>query len=669
MKKKIFIIFIIVVIILSVGIIYLNQVILPVKIKSLIVSGLETATQKKVTLQGLQFSIFKGLVLRDLIIYNEQRPMVSLKEGSCTFLIWPIFQKKLIIPVLRFKSPEIFLQRRADSTFNIQDLFSNKATLSPQAKFGIFIYRISLTDGNIHFQDDTLSPAFNKDLKDVNLVLYLSLPASVKFTLKSEIPAPAAIKINATGEYKIVNKQLISQIKVKDFSPQEFQSYYRNLGIAIPEGTLDALIDLKYSLATKQLEYCGEAAITKLEFSGLEFPREITDLNGQIKFNNSGLSADKLRANVLEMPVEAKISLIDFQAPVVQMDLFSQDLRVESNFQFKDKLIIISKCNGQYLNSPFSLQGTIDTANPGRLEAAMDVESKIDLKDIKGPLKKFQKQLEQIKPEGIIQAKFNLKGNLNDFKSCAVKGKLSSSSLSLYGLKATEVLLDYNQADGLVDISPVHLSVYDGTIEASAKMNLNSENLPYWISADIQGVKLEKLKLDAAKDKDIAGTIAAGVKLNGFSNDLSKLNGAGQVNITEGKLWQLDLFKGLGSLLFARDFSQIIFNEGSCTFSIQDKYIFSDNLRLKSNITDLTGSAKIGFDSSIDASLNVQILDEMVPLSGTFKDITTAILGQTGRFGTIKITGTLKEPKYKFKPAVANIIKGIKDILFGNTEE
>jgi hypothetical protein len=71
------------------------------------------------------------------------------------------------------------------------------------------------------------------------------------------------------------------------------------------------------------------------------------------------------------------------------------------------------------------------------------------------------------------------------------------------------------------------------------------------------------------------------------------------------------------------------------------------------------------FDSSIDAQLNVEVLDENVPLTGTFKDITTAIVGKAGRFGVIKISGTLKEPKYKFKTAVAvtDIIKGLKDIL------
>jgi len=55
----------------------------------------------------------------------------------------------------------------------------------------------------------------------------------------------------------------------------------------------------------------------------------------------------------------------------------------------------------------------------------------------------------------------------------------------------------------------------------------------------------------------------------------------------------------------------------------------------------------------------------MIPLSGTLKDVTTAIMGQAGKMGVIKLSGWLKEPKYSFKPAVTDIIKGITDAFFG----
>ncbi len=823
MKKKLFLTLFILVLLIGGGIIYLNNVVLPVKIKSLIISRLQEATKKKVSLQSLQFHIFKGLVLRNLIIYDDNKTFLSLKDGSCAFLIPPIFQRRIISSSLRLKSPEIFLEGRKDGTFNIQDLFPEKAKQEAKADFSVSVYKVRLTNGNIHFQDDAFPEPFTKDIKISHLNIYLSLPASVKLDLKAEIPAVPPVNINATGEFKIPAQELTAKISIQGLLPKEFSAYYQNWGINITEGLIDSLINLKfkdsvlyadleaqaknltiskekiqallnadikaniqYGFKDKQLGVSGKAAITDSQVLGLEPAGDINNINGEVLFNNSGLTADKLRADIWGMPLAAKINLnnfnqpllnmnitsslsmaslqgilkdkfkfsfpgdikgegnlslgiqtaipaigdfqingyldilnaivhlekvsaplediqgrlefnqsqvkwqdlnfkyqgalyktggllTNFQSPGVQLELSSKDLYLNSIFAINNKLIRLSKLEGKYYNCEFSVTGDLDTTDPARLNADIKGGLNINLEDIKEPLKKFYPKMfdgkdlwERINPRGALRAQFNLTGNINDIKSCAITAKAYGSPISIYGLKAQEFLMNYNQIDGIADIPLLTLSLYDGTIALSAKLNLNSDNLPFWVAADIQGVKLEKLKADtAAKEKDIAGTLSAGVKINGFSNDLSKLSGAGKIYISEGKLWQLNLFKGLGALLFAKDFSQIIFSEGSCTFSIQDKYIFSDNLRLKSNIADLTGSAKIGFDSSIDASLNIQVLDEMVPLSGTFKDITTAIIGEAGRVGVIKISGTLKEPKYKFQAAVVDIIKGLKDAIFG----
>jgi len=45
-----------------------------------------------------------------------------------------------------------------------------------------------------------------------------------------------------------------------------------------------------------------------------------------------------------------------------------------------------------------------------------------------------------------------------------------------------------------------------------------------------------------------------------------------------GKLWQLDLFRGIGAILFKRDFNSVIFKEGSCAFVVKDKNAFMNDL-------------------------------------------------------------------------------------------
>lgn len=69
--KKIFIILLILFLLLAGGLVYLNKVFLPARIKALIVEGLKERTHKEVSLEGLSFSIFKGLMLRNLVIADK----------------------------------------------------------------------------------------------------------------------------------------------------------------------------------------------------------------------------------------------------------------------------------------------------------------------------------------------------------------------------------------------------------------------------------------------------------------------------------------------------------------------------------------------------------------------------------------------------------------------
>jgi len=94
--KKISIILLFLLILISGGIIYLNKVVLPVKIKALIIEAVEKQTGKRASLESVRFNLFKGLVLSGLNLYDGQKKLIGTKEASCSFLILPILKEKKI---------------------------------------------------------------------------------------------------------------------------------------------------------------------------------------------------------------------------------------------------------------------------------------------------------------------------------------------------------------------------------------------------------------------------------------------------------------------------------------------------------------------------------------------------------------------------------------------
>lgn len=819
MKKKILIALVVLCILITAGILYLNRVFLPAKVENLFIASLEEQTQKKVSLDSLQFSILRGLVIENLAISDEAGALFIAKKASCGFLILPFFKKEIVIPSLTLESCQIYIDRYSDNSFNLTDIFvKEERPDTPDQEFLLKLTKLHIKDSDVYFKDMSFSPVFSKQLERVDFLANLSLPANVKFSLNAKLASSANTMITAVGSYGIPGEDLSLDIEVSNLSPEEFSVYYQDLGVTVGQGSINAKIkvNLKDDLLAVSLEgeakelalskdelktklnskfnadykinpaegppvYSGVLGISDAEISGIEFIQRIEGVEGQVRFDNSGVYADniafllmgfscqgqfkiedftspqaqiqitselslseimpilrdrfsfdivrdmqgrailnlevKVPLSVQEsLGVEGKLyfdgasiridqpdiliseisgpveftqsqirwqdlemsfwenqfktsgSLTDFKAPAIELEVASGDLNFKAEAGISDKRAIISSCQGQYFASGFSLRGELDFQEPGVFNSNLLTTLDLELSDIiKFPfLKEQAKNLEVLKLKGRPQGKFKINGNIADIKSCNIEGALSCPAVSVYNLLGENFLLDYTQLNGIISLPLLHIALYGGSFDASARMNISSGELPFWAEINIQGLKLEELKLDTPmKDKELSGTLRAQAKLNGFSSDLSRLSGAGKLLIDQGNLWQINLFQGLGSILFTSDFNEILFHEGSCDFIVKDKYFYTDNLKLRGSLADLKGVMEIGFDGSIDAALDVQVSDE-APLTGTFRDVTTAIIGQARRFGEIKIEGTLAEPRYKFEASVVDIIRGVKDTFFKN---
>jgi hypothetical protein len=821
--KKFILIALILFLILFAGTVYLNKVLLPQKIKSLIVSTLAQQTGKNVALKSLEFSIFKGLVLRDLVISDKpqghglasdiqshsQNVILSTRQATCTIFIWPIFKKQIIIPSINLKAPYIFLERRLDKSFNLQDFFVLTKPAAKKSDFSVAVFKLTISNGNIVFQDDTLADKLKKEIKNIQLSLQLGLPVKLKFNLSAELVSQKPVFINASGEYKILSQELETNLTLKDLSTSEFSAYYRDLADLV-SGLIDlqAQINLKnkmlqvnltsngdnliftkdnlkakfnsslqskinYNLETKKLEYSGTCDIHQADISGVEFLGQVKNLNGKFVFNQNSLIADNLKAEFLGVGFEIKLgikdfstrvlsintdfdlsilpaivkdkfnfslidsasgkvalfikihpdhqgvwgaqgslvlsgaglklekvvnpiediagrlefsrqglswldtkfkyqgvnyqssgTLDDFATPKIKLKLYSEDLSVAGDFDLLGKKIKIAQLKGKYLDSQFLVSGDIDQTDPAKLQVDLTGKINLEMSNLNKILEKTYPGIKGISPLGQLDTQFSLNGPVKDFKNCYLQAKTTSSNFSLYGFKATDLSLDYLQEQGIAKISAMHMGFYDGVIEGAGALNFNTAELVYQLELRASGINLGKLKLDTlSKNKDISGIFLGEIKLNGASGDLDKLSGAGSFAVSQGRLGELNLLQGLGKLLLAKDLGNIEFVGCSCDFLLKDKFAYTDQLKLMSSLVNLTGPIKIGFDSSLEGALDVEILGEMVPLGGTFKDVTTAIIGKGGKFGVIKLSGTLSKPKYAFKTAVGNIIQGLADMF------
>jgi hypothetical protein len=806
LKRIILSVFAVLVILAIAGAAYLNEVILPQKIKSALIEGFELATGKKMELSDARLDIFRGLVIKDIAILDNDLWVVTAKEARARFLVIPLFKKQIIVTSLRLESPRIFVERAKDNSINIVEEFFKEPILL-NGEYGLTVSRMVLHKATISFKDDTFEPPLLKDIQNASLDVRINLPDKILFNTEFEVPAELPMHFKMSGKYEALKREWSFDVKARDFYLKELSLYCKNWNFPLPEGRVDAeaavhidgdrlgasinmtslglefsegrltanincalKANAEYDLNKKTLMYSGDMDIKNLSICGLEYVGRIDDIRGRAIFTESRFISKDLTCTFAGLPITASADLMDlktgtlninikslselgmvkevlkkkfnmkfpvelsgpcelnlrleyklpvkempvisgyvdvsgvkavldynktlldnvegrfkftlnqlsweditfehmntpysssgtltnFEKPGIDIELDSDKLSVRSLLAVNGSLLTLSRFEGRYEDTNFSVYGDLDMTDPTNTMAELNGMVKFELNENKEPFKRFKNTMKGSKPFGVLTAKFALKGNVNDLPSCTSNVEVFGSHLSLYGFKMENFTMSYMQKNGVVDIVKMRASLYGGAFDASGRIDLASKDKDYQIKAEVKDLKMEKVRLDTAfKDYDISGSIDSKFGFKGSLDDPSKFNAWGKMNISNGKLWQLNLLKGIGTLVLRSDFSSVMFEEGDCDFSVKDRTISMHDIKLRSDLIDINGVARMGFDNSIVASLRVEFTDEGVDAS--------RMAGAIERYSIIEVSGTLKEPVIKIRPDLSNVVSDIAEGLF-----
>lgn len=805
MTKRLIHVIIALAIILTGAVSYLGVITLPVKISTAVVEELEKATGKRILIEAVRFNLFKGLVLEDLVIYDDNEIFIWAKNVSCGITLSGLLENRLAIPAVTIDSPAIYLERRFDASFNIAEL--TLADYKPSIAVAVVLHRVMVKNARVIFVDRTLDPAFKERIDDISMDIKLSLPDKMALNLSCTVPFESPMHLKFSGVYYTLTRELAGRLGMKNLNLNELKSYYRASGISFPRGSVDAegalrikddaieldidgrikgldidkeklnikldsLIKLmvQYDLKDKALEYAGKLDVSSMDLSGIDGMKKLENIKANVEFNDSRLWSEniiadacgirwKARVNIfnfaapildiyadseahlsvvqkmlkeefnIKLPTdisgksniklaiqmqsdkpmnmngyitldgatislgagnfpiedvtgEAKFnldgikwsdvklkyreaqyvssgSLVNYTAPKIRLEASSPGLSFKTAFSVRGQVVKISSLNGKYFGSTFSAYG--EAAFPSKKPVKADIKGtlEIELADLK-KMNKDSKEIEKIKPAGKMAVKFNLSGDPANLKTCGIRARINSPDVSAYGLKFTDMMIDYAQAAGIGQVKYIKSMLYGGSLYASGRIDWKAGTLPYSFNVDLKDVKLEDIKMDTGfKDKDVSGDITALAKLAGAFKDSTKLSGTGRVAIKNGRLWQLNLFKGLGAVIFSNDFRDIVFTEGSCDIKIAPQAFTFNNFILKSELLNLYGSGIIGFDKSVNAMLRPEIRESAIDY-GSASPIAVAISSNT----VVKITGTFEKPEYKTQANLADVMGGIANAMF-----
>jgi hypothetical protein len=503
-----------------------------------------------------------------------------------------------------------------------------------------------------------------------------------------------AIK-GATGELKLTKNDISSEgiqlqtlgspFRLKgrvDFSAPSLNLHFESAAVDLAQafallsapkdlkltGTAAVSVDVAGNLNVIPLDKKAVFQLTAATFQTSLLKEPLNNISGKIILTENGADWTQLAFTYHNTAYGSSGKLKNFKEPQINFSLNSKDLDLKSDLKIKDKDIRINSLEAKYLNSSFNVLGDINARNSNNPLLNLSAKLNLSLTDTFAILpQKVAQGLKKMKLDGRLNLNGTLNGNARDYPGWKISAKAASDMISVYGLKFSNLSCNIEQQQGTLQLLNFSAApAYSGNLNLAFNAALKGDSPGYIIKFNAGGIDLSRLKSDIGlPDKDIAGIISVDANLSGEFKSLDTLKGLGFVSVKEGKLWQINLFKGLGELFLLPEYQGIIFTRANGEFEVENRMISTDNLKLESPELVLDWTGNMGFDGALDFTVYTTANKNVIQDSPDLRKFFTAILGELSGAIAVKVGGTIKDPKFRLIPMPVELFKNIKNFILG----
>lgn len=311
--QKLFFLFILLAVLGSIGLWYVNEYIMPTKGRALVLDYLAGATGREVVLGDVYYNPFRGVILKDLSISDEKkydRKFLEVKKLYLNILYLPLLQeKKLVVSSVRIESPKIYLTVNEMNEWNFSSLlFLKQAGSQPE---NILVNSVSVSGGTCVFEDLATEPDFKQELKNTDLSVSLSYPLKAKFRISTELGMAQKNSVSADGEFDPASGNTAVNLRIKNVPLSEFKPYYDGMPFKSLSGNLTGNISCTYAPG-KSLAVATVSSVSGVELERDDFKAKgIVDLTGKMSIDLKDVPKIKMPCVIT---ASAKINRLDLSS-------------------------------------------------------------------------------------------------------------------------------------------------------------------------------------------------------------------------------------------------------------------------------------------------------------------------------------------------------------------
>ncbi len=249
---------------------------LPGFVRRKIVDGLTEATRRRVTCDTVRLELWKGIVIRNLRVYDKTRTeetVLCVDEASAAFILLPWGkERKLLIPSVQLYGARLNLVRGKDGILNIQDIIDRPGRPAAPAVRPI-LKNLRITDSELVFVDEggdtpstTMVRLFEGKARASWNKVFIDAAAEVSFN-------DSTVSLACHGNYAYKEKRWDVRLTGAGIDPKPFLAYLPALPFTWKDGVIRQLkVDTTVKEDTVVLK-------SKLTLDGVAAVKEGIDLD------------------------------------------------------------------------------------------------------------------------------------------------------------------------------------------------------------------------------------------------------------------------------------------------------------------------------------------------------------------------------------------------------
>jgi uncharacterized protein involved in outer membrane biogenesis len=468
------------------------------------------------------------------------------------------------------------------------------------------------------------------------------------------------LKLTVKSDLKL--QETINQL------PPRFSEKLKNIKVSG-----DTVLRLAFEGKLKEfwtLDFTGKAELTDVVIESTQPAVEIKNIDSKLHFTKDELSIDNLTMEFRGDTYSATAIVRGFEQPLLDFKLTSENLFTTGRVKFLPQVAQLENINGKYKGVDFEVSGQVSNLTDPMLNIYAKLSSKIE--KLKNAFPQFEKIIQKYKLAGAIKSTLYFEGKAAEPLNGFAKIKASSPQISIANFKIEAVNLSGQLQQKNLFIDELSGSIYDGNLTLNTITELANIKQPkFQANLNISKVDLSKLIKDTKlKDKKIKGIGALKCSLRGVLNNPKSFVGSGWLSIRDGYLWETPLLNRLASFLDIPELKDVVFKEAFANFQIQNSRIVTQDFTLLSDQVAMIATGALGFDSGLDFLIQTQFSEDFYKTLVDKGSIAPIFLETIAKYAlSVKLTGTLAEPKFKLKPIAfeeilkEGIFKGLEKIF------